>query len=898
MSQEKNRTLRVPVKGMHCASCSSRVERVVGALEGVEKASVNLATEELTATFDPARIAPEDLAGAVAAAGFELELPGAELEFEITGMHCASCSSRIERALSGLEGVAKAVVNLAAEKARVKLKPGADPEAMRELIAARVAELGFGAVYAGAGGEEGLEDAEARWAKHSARQQAELARRRRELRYSLGFALALLTVSMGEMLGLPLPGFLNPHDSPMNFALLQLALCLPVIYAGRRFYASGFPALLRGAPNMDSLVAIGTGAAFVYSLWNTGLIVLGTSGLLRGTHFAELMRLAMDLYYESAAVLIALISLGKYLELRSRARTSDAIKGLLDLAPARATRLSDGRLDGAQEDIAASAVRGGDVLLVRPGERVPVDGVIIEGSSSLDESMLTGESLPVDKSAGDPVAGGTMNMHGVFAMRAERVGADMVLSRIVSLVQSAQGSKAPIASLADRISLYFVPAVMAVALLSSLAWYFSGAEDLSFAIRIFVSVMVIACPCAMGLATPTSIMVGTGRGAQLGVLVKGGEALENAAGLSSMVLDKTGTLTRGKPSLTDVRLLPAAGEGAAGLDEDGALSVAASLEAYSEHPLALAVLEGARQRGLSPAPAKDFRAIPGKGVEAEVSGAHYLLGSPGLARELAHQLARSGQSDPAAASAATPSGSSASAGSAGSAGPGEQALATALDELAGQGKTPLVLLRDGSPLALLAVADAPRPESAEVVAELERLGLEVIMLTGDNRKTAEAVAAGLGIKEVLAEVLPEDKAGKIVELQKSGARVGMVGDGVNDAPALALADVGFAMSGGIDIAVEAGDMVLMRGGLSGLLTALELSRATMRNVRQNLFWAFAYNVLGIPVAAGLLHIWGGPTLSPMIAGGAMALSSVSVVSNALRLRFFTPRRLPGPEGTK
>lgn len=855
MSQEKNLTMRIPVKGMHCASCSSRVERIIGGLDGVDKASVNLTTEELTVSFNPGLAPLENMAEAVAGAGFELELPGAELNFDITGMHCAACSSRIERVVSGMDGVAQAAVNLAAEKASVKLKPGVDPEAMVKDISARVAELGFGALYTGTGGEAGLEDAEARWEKHTARQREELAGRLRELRFSLGFALVLLTVSMGEMLGMPLPKILDPHQNPMNFALLQLALCLPVIYAGRRFYISGIPALIRRVPNMDSLVAIGTGAAFLYSLWNTGRIALGTYGLLRGMHFEEFMHLSMDLYYESAAVLIALISLGKYLELRSRARTSDAIKGLLDLAPAKATRLKDGRMDGEQEEMAASAVKGGDILLVRPGERVPVDGSITEGASSLDESMLTGESLPVDKSVGDPVAGGTMNMQGVFAMRAERVGADMVLSRIVSLVQSAQGSKAPIASMADRISLYFVPAVMAVAVLTSLAWYFSGAEDLSFAIRIFVSVMVIACPCAMGLATPTSIMVGTGRGAQLGVLVKGGEALENASRLTTMVMDKTGTLTRGKPALTDVRLLPAAAS--ADLDENAVLSVAASLEGFSEHPLALAVLEGAKERGLEALPAKDFKAIPGKGVEAEVGGTHYLLGSPGLVRELA-------KSD-------------------------DPALASALDELSGQGKTPLVLLRGEAPLALLAVADSPRPESAKVVAELAALGLDVVMLTGDNKKTAAAVAAKLGVKEVIAEVLPEDKSGKITELQKSGARVGMVGDGVNDAPALALADVGFAMSSGIDIAVEAGDMVLMRGGLSGLLTALELSRATMRNVRQNLFWAFAYNVMGIPVAAGLLHIWSGPTLSPMIAGGAMALSSVSVVSNALRLRFFTPR---------
>lgn len=859
--------MRIPVKGMHCAACSSRVERIVAGLGGVANAAVNLATEELTVSFDPASINPVSMAQAVSDAGFELELPGSGLEFDITGMHCASCSSRIERVLSEMDEVASASVNLATEKGSVKLKPGVDANAAKGKIGARIAELGFGAVFTAPEGEGGLQDAEARWNKHTARQNEELAERRRELRFSLGFALALLIVSMGEMLGMPMPLIIDPHVNSMNFALLQLALCAPVIYAGRRFYTSGIPALLRGVPNMDSLVAMGTGAAFLYSLWNTGYLVLARYGFIRGVHFKDFMHLSMDLYYESAAVLIALISLGKYLELRSRARTSDAIKGLLDLAPAKATRLKDGRMDGTQEEIAAAEVKAGDVLLVKPGDRVPVDGVISEGASSLDESMLTGESLPVDKSAGDPVAGGTMNMQGVFAMRAERVGADMVLSRIVSLVQSAQGSKAPIASMADRISLYFVPAVMCIALLSSLAWYFFGGEELSFAVRIFVSVMVIACPCAMGLATPTSIMVGTGRGAQLGVLVKSGEALENASHLSVMVMDKTGTLTQGKPSLTDVRLLPPAVDvhPEKVLDGDEALAVAASLEAYSEHPLALAVLKGAKDRGIELLPTYNFKAIPGKGVQAEleVNGERslYLLGSPGLAREMAHnqqQLAN-------------------------------ETMTKVLDEFAAQGKTPLVLLNGEAALAVYAVADSPRPESAAVVKELKRFGLDVVMLTGDNSKTAAAVAASLGVDEVIAEVLPEDKADNILKLQKDGKKVGMVGDGVNDAPALALADVGFAMSSGIDIAVEAGDMVLMRGGLKSLPTALELSRAVMRNVRQNLFWAFAYNVMGIPVAAGLLHIWGGPTLSPMIAGGAMALSSVSVVTNALRLRFFTPR---------
>ena len=820
-----------------------------------------------------------------------------KLEFNISGMHCAACSSRIERVVSRMPGVAKAEVSLASETAAITLTPEAEASTLQADIIAKIEGLGFGAVYSGGGAERGLAEAGQRWEEHSREQGAELSARLKDLRFSILFAGLLLVVSMGEMLGLPLPGFIDPHHNPLNFALLQLALCLPIIYSGRRFYTSGFPALLRRSPNMDSLVAVGTGAAFLYSLWNTGAIAAAVFGHLPPE---SAMPRVMDLYYESAAVLIALISLGKYLELRSRARTSEAIKGLLDLAPEQAWLLPaipEGEagqlLAGEARQIPAAEVKAGDILLVRPGERVPVDGEIAEGASSLDESMLTGESLPVDKKAGDKVAGGTINKQGVFAMRAEKVGADTVLARIVSLVQSAQGSKAPIAGLADRISYYFVPAVMLVAVLAGLAWHLAGAET-SFSIRIFVAVLVIACPCAMGLATPTSIMVGTGRGAQLGVLVKSGEALENASRLDAVVMDKTGTLTRGEPALTDIVALKSSPVFPADLDAGSrdrlALQMAASLESFSEHPLAQAVLKAAKERGIRPLALEEFSALPGRGVRAvfrtglgsapglEPDMGIFMIGSPALAREEAH---------PALAEAMPEL---------------LKEMEEAVDNLTAQGRTPLILLSSspGSdsgqpasagaiPMAVLAVADSPRPESRAVVGKLEEMGLRVLMLTGDNRQTASAVASSLGVNEVIAEVLPQDKADKVRELQSQGLKVGMVGDGVNDAPALAYADVGFAMSSGIDIAVEAGDIVLMRGGLNPLVSALELSRAVMRNIRQNLFWAFAYNVMGIPIAAGLLHIWGGPTLSPMIAGGAMALSSVSVVSNALRLRFFTPK---------
>jgi Cu+-exporting ATPase len=742
-------------------------------------------------------------------------------------MHCAACSARIERVLGAMEGVSEARVNLATESGSFVFDP--DRVKVRDIREA-IEELGFSSSVETAAATMYKERQEKNFAR--------LAMMRRDLIPAFGFALPIILISMGHMMGIPLPAFLDPMHAPLTFALAQALLLLPVLWAGRRFYTSGIPAFFRGAPNMDSLVAMGTGAAVLYSIWNLIEIFLGISPVQK----------AMDLYFESAAMLIALISLGKYFEARSKLRTSEAIGSLIKLTPDKAVRIQHTRDGEEHVTIATQEIEPGDLLLVKPGSRIPADGEVSAGDSSVDESMLTGESMPVSKHVGDKVVGGTLNSTGSLTIRATRVGQDSMLARIIRLVQEAQGSKAPIASLADRISFWFVPAVMLIALAAGLAWYFLGHEPFTFSLRIFVAVMVIACPCAMGLATPISIMVGTGRGAQLGVLIKSGEALQMAEKIQTIVFDKTGTLTMGEPSVTDIRLVDET------MDENELLSLAASLENASEHPLARAIVNTAQARGLPIRETTGFKALPGKGVRGDVQGREVHIGHLDHMRSL---------------------------GLAGM----DQAEALA-GQMAGQGKTPVLVAVDSDLKGVIAIADTMRPETPEVVARLSKKGLKVIMLTGDNEVTARAVAQQAGIDEVIAQVLPDRKAAEIERLKQQGKIVAMVGDGINDAPALAGADLGMAMGSGIDVAVESGDIVLMREGLSGVLTALELSRATMRNIKENLFWAFAYNVVGIPFAAGLFHVFGGPTLSPMIAGAAMAMSSVSVVTNGLRLRWF------------
>jgi Cu+-exporting ATPase len=744
-------------------------------------------------------------------------------------MHCAACSARIERVLGSRDGVLEARVNLASESGTFAFDP--DRVKLRDIRQA-IDELGFSSTVETPGTNM--------YQQQQEKNLARLAVLRRDLIPAFGFALPIILLSMGHMMGLALPAWLDPRHAPFTFALVQALLLVPVLWAGRRFYTNGIPAFMRGAPNMDSLVAMGTGAAVLYSTWNLVEIGLGIMPHQK----------AMDLYFESAAMLIALISLGKYFEARSKLKTSEAIGSLIKLTPDKAVLVRQGEKGEEQVLIPTQEIEPGDVLLVKPGERIPADAEVIAGESRVDESMLTGESLPVAKHPGDSVVGGTVNGTGSLTIRATRVGRDSMLARIIRLVQEAQGSKAPIANLADRISLYFVPTVMVVALAAGIAWLTLGGESLSVSLRIFVAVMVIACPCAMGLATPISIMVATGRGARLGVLVKSGGALQMAQRIKTIVFDKTGTLTVGKPGVTDILVMDPKDR------EEEILALAASVEGASEHPLALAVVEAARSRGITMHEPTSFEALPGKGVRARVQEHEIHLGHVAYMNSLHLE--------------------------------GMDQAEEKIRELAEQGKTPVLMAIDGRLRGIMAIADKMRPEAPQVVAELLNKGMEVIMLTGDNKTTARAIARQAGIQHVIAEVLPDSKAAAIRDLKEQGKVVAMVGDGINDAPALAGADLGMAMGSGIDVAIESGDMVLMGNGLWGVLTALELSRATMRNIRQNLFWAFAYNIIGIPFAAGIFHLFGGPTLSPMIAGAAMAMSSVSVVSNGLRLRWFTP----------
>ncbi|CAI3467213.1 copper-translocating P-type ATPase [Enterococcus cecorum] len=806
-----------PIKGMHCASCAQNVERTIKALPGVKRANVNLASEKLTVDYEQNQVNVDDMAQAVKGIGFELVKPSDTEVFGIQGMSCASCAAKIEQATRKLPGVASANVNLATEKLNIEYN---HQELTANEIMRAVKEAGYQAFILKKDDEEKL----------AQEKQAAIKQMWRRFVLSFVFTAPLLYLSMGHMVGLPLPGFLHPSTSPIAFVTAQLVLTLPVLYFGRSFYLNGFKMLFKGHPNMDSLVALGTSAAFIYSL-------VGTFAVYQGQ-----VEFAMHLYYESAAVILTLITLGKTFEAISKGKTSEAIKELLALAPKKAVVLKDGK--EKLVDIAQVAV--GDVILVKPGERIPVDGVITEGRSTVDESMLTGESMPVEKQVGDTVIGASINKTGSFQFTATKVGEDTTLSQIVQLVEEAQGTKAPIAKLADQVSAIFVPVVMGLAILAGLAWLIFGHSGLVFALTIMISVLVIACPCALGLATPTAIMVGTGKGAQLGVLFKNGEALETAQEIQTIVLDKTGTITKGQPEVRDIQTF-------ANFTTEEMLYLAASVEKRSEHPLAQAILQAAKEAQITLGQAFEVHTVTGQGIQAKVDEKQVLLGNEKLMQSFDVEI---------------------------------EAVQAQVAQLASQGNTVMYVASQGELIGLIAVSDPVKTSSPQAIQALQKMGLEVVMLTGDNEQTAQAIAKQAGITQVISQVLPDQKSQVIQELQAQGKKVAMVGDGINDAPALAQANVGIAIGTGTDIAIESADIVLMRGDLNGVVSALRLSKATMRNIKENLFWAFAYNVLGIPVAMGLLHLFGGPLLNPMLAGAAMSFSSVSVLLNALRLKRF------------
>lgn len=807
------------IEGMTCAACAKAVERATKKLDGVEESSVNLATEKMNISFDEGKVTVEDIQKAVEKAGYKAAIESLTKSFGIEGMTCAACANAIERATKKMDGVIDSNVNFATEKLTIVYEPSKVrfPD-IRKAVEKAGYKIRMEEQSADADKERKENEAKSLW---------------RKFLFSAIFTVPLLYVAMGHMIGLPLPEIIDPMMNPINFALLQLILVLPVIVMGSRFYLVGFKTLAKRSPNMDSLIAIGTSAAFLYGLFAVYKIFTGDASY------------AHDMYFESAAVILTLVTLGKYFESVSKGKSSEAIKKLMGLSPKTARVI----IDREEKEISLEEVEVGDIIVVRPGEKLPVDGQVVEGATSIDESMLTGESIPVEKNPGDMVIGASINKHGNIKYKATKVGKDTTIAQIIRLVEEAQGSKAPIAKMADIIAGYFVPIVIALALVSGIAWYLSG-ETALFGLTIFISVMVIACPCALGLATPTAIMVGTGKGAEHGVLIKSGIALETAHKIQTVVLDKTGTITEGKPVVTDIMPFD-------GYEEGYLLQIAASAERGSEHPLGEAIVKAAQERGMELKALSQFKAIPGRGIEVNIDGRNIVTGNKKLMDERSVDIEDKWELS---------------------------------QKLAGEGKTPMYISADGKLAGIIAVADTVKENSKRAVSGLREMGIEVVMISGDNKRTADAIARQVGIDRVLAEVMPENKAEEIKKLQAEGRKVAMVGDGINDAPALAQADVGIAIGSGTDVAIESADIVLMRGDLMDVLTAIDLSKKTIRNIKQNLFWAFGYNVIGIPVAMGLLHLFGGPLLNPMIAGAAMSFSSVSVVTNALRLKGFKPAR--------
>lgn len=814
----------IKITGMTCAACAARVEKVVSKMAGITSASVNFATESLSVEYDEGVASRQKINEVIEKAGYgTVEISTiSEVTIPIGGMTCASCSARVEKVLGKLEGITSATVNLATEKATVHY----DTQQIKlSTIRQAIEKAGYQAL-----------EIEKKTAidEDKLRKEKEIRTLKSKLIVSATFGIPLLYLAMGAMiwwLRLPIPSFLEPMQYPLTYAIVQIILVIPIIIAGHRFYSVGFKAIIQRSPNMDSLIAMGTSAAILYSLYSVYQISIGNFGAVE------------DLYFETAGVIITLILLGKYLEAVSKGKTSEAIKKLMGLAPKTAVVIRD----GVEIETPIDEVEIDDVILVKPGGKIPVDGIVIEGNTAIDESMLTGESMPIDKKSGDAVYAASINKNGVIKFRATKIGGDTALAQIIKLVEDAQGSKAPIAQLADIVSSYFVPIVFVIAVLAFAGWYFTG-HTFVFAMTIFISILVIACPCALGLATPTAIMVGTGKGAEYGILIKGGEALETTHLIDTIVFDKTGTITEGKPEVTDIVT-------ANGIERDWLLQIAASAEKGSEHPLGEAIVRGAQKENMETLKIDTFKAIPGYGIEVEVDGSRLLLGNRKMMDENSISLIT---------------------------------LEEESDRLAEEGKTPMYIAMDGTLSGIIAVADVVKASSKAAIAKLHEMGIEVAMITGDNKKTAEAIAKQVGIDRVLAEVLPQDKSNEVKKLQVEGRKVAMVGDGINDAPALAQADIGIAIGSGTDIAMESADIVLMRSDLMDVPTAIKLSKSTIRNIKQNLVWAFGYNVAGIPIAAGLLYLFGGPLLNPIFAAAAMSLSSVSVLTNALRLKGFKP----------
>jgi len=807
------------VDGMTCSACSAAVEKVTRKLPGVQLSEVNLATDKLRIVFDSSEVDTTEIVKSIEKAGYEAKesVELSKVTIPIEGMTCAACSGAIERVLKKKEGIISIAVNLATNKAILEY----DRQKIRmSEIKGIILKLGYTPLEI---------EKELSFDEHKNKKENETRVMWFKFKIALLFTVPLLYIAMGHMVGLPLPKGLHPNMQPMTFAFTQLLLTLPIMAAGYKFYTHGFKTLIRRNPNMDSLIAVGTSSAFLYGLYALYKISIGD------------VIFVQHLYFETAGVIITLIMLGKALETRSRGKTSEAIKALVGLQPKTATVIQA----KGEITLPIDEVDIGDLILVKPGEKIPVDGEVIEGYSSVDESMLTGESIPVEKQVNDLVYAASVNKNGMLKMRATKVGSDTALAQIIKLVEEAQGSKAPIARMADIISGYFVPIVMGIAIVSALGWYLFE-QDMTFSLTIFISVLVIACPCALGLATPTAIMVGTGKGADYGVLIKSGSALELAHKIDTVVLDKTGTITLGKPQVTDIV--------SEQFTDEEIIRLVASAEKGSEHPLAEAILEKSDEMNLDLIDINVFEAIPGHGIRAQVEHKELYVGNERLLTKHVN----------------------------------ENPFVNQAEAFAQDGKTLMYVIVDKALVGIIAVADVIKDTSRLAIAKMHEQGLEVAMITGDHVKTAEAIAKLAGIDRVIADVLPEDKANEVKKLQSKGKKVAMVGDGINDAPALAQADVGIAIGSGTDVAMESADIVLMKNDLIDVNTAIKLSKATITNIKQNLFWAFAYNTAGIPLAAGLFYIFGGPLLSPMFAAAAMSMSSVSVVSNALRLRKFKP----------